>query len=83
LRSYELVLSNQALKAYQKLNPAQQQRVRRALETIKAHPLDGKLLHGSLKGYRSYRVGDYRIVYHIKRNTIIVNGLKPRDKAYG
>jgi len=40
-------------------------RLTAALDDIRENPFSGKLLSGNLKGYRSYRVGDYRIIYEI------------------
>lgn len=60
--------------------------IRRVIEQLREDPLLGKLLTGRLKGYRSRRVGDYRIVYEMveepaKRIFILHVGL--RAGAYG
>jgi mRNA interferase RelE/StbE len=42
----------------------------------------GKPLQYSLKGYRSLRVGDYRIVYTIEEYTVTVVAIKHRKDVY-
>jgi mRNA interferase RelE/StbE len=48
------------------------ERVRRGLEGLAENPRLGKPLHGELAPFRSYRVGDYRIVYEIQNQELIV-----------
>lgn len=47
-------------------------RILRALDAISEDPSAGKALVGNLKGYYSYRVGDYRIIYEIERKKLLV-----------
>ena len=48
-----------------KLDPSVLSQLELDLQVLAANPLGGKLLHGRLKGMRSWRSGDYRIVYGI------------------
>ena len=48
------------------------ERARRALERLAESPRLGKLLHGELRPFWSYRVGDYRIVYEIRDEEFVV-----------
>lgn len=57
----ELVAS--AAKDYERLEAPVQRRVHKALQAISLDPLAGKPLQGPYAGLRSFRVGDYRIVY--------------------
>ena len=42
-------------------------------ERLKAHPVYfGTLLRQNLKGLMKLRVGDYRIIYSVKKDTVIV-----------
>ena len=43
-----------------------------ASETLKTNPYQGKKLKGRLAGDYSMRVGDYRIIYTIYKNKLIV-----------
>ena len=47
-------------------------RAQRALERIADDPRLGKPLHRSLALLRSYRVGDYRIVYQVRDREVVV-----------
>lgn len=42
----------------------------------------GKPLRRSLKGYRKLRVGDYRIIFKIKKNTIQIFIIQHRSVVY-
>lgn len=42
----------------------------------------GKPLRQSLRGYRKLRVGDYRVVFRIERNTIYVLAILHRSVVY-
>jgi mRNA interferase RelE/StbE len=43
-----------------------------AIESLRADPFQGKKLKGRLKGDYSLRVGDYRIIYTIHKDRLIV-----------
>tara|TARA_B100001971_G_C18083386_1_gene479530 strand:- start:15 stop:290 length:276 start_codon:yes stop_codon:yes gene_type:complete len=42
----------------------------------------GKPLRYSLKGYRKLRIGDYRVIFRIKKNTVKILAIKHRSVAY-
>jgi len=44
--------------------------------------LFGKPLRRSLKGFRSLRVGDYRVIYFIERSTVLIVIIKHRSVVY-
>ena len=52
--------------------------------TIKQNPLIGVKLHGELKGYYKYRLGDYRIVYifDAKTSTVEIQTIEHRQGVY-
>jgi mRNA interferase RelE/StbE len=47
-------------------------RVRSGLERLAENPRPGKSLQGALVPFWSYRVGDYRVVYEIRDEELIV-----------
>lgn len=52
-------------------------------EKLMTHPdLYGKPLRRSLKGYRKLRVGDYRVVFRIHENTVLVLAILHRSVVY-
>lgn len=68
-----------------KLSKEWKEKVRRAIEErLVTHPdLYGKPLRRSLKGYRKLRVGDYRIIFKIEKNTIRILVIQHRSVVYG
>ncbi|HHE46880.1 MAG TPA: type II toxin-antitoxin system mRNA interferase toxin, RelE/StbE family [Bacteroidetes bacterium] len=63
-----------------KNNPALAQRLRAALLEIAADPYQGKALDGVYLGVRSWRVGDWRILYRIYRKKLEVLVLEIGDR---
>jgi len=72
-----VVFSSHAQRQFEKIreHPVRD-RIARALETLAVAPLEGKPLQGDLAGSRSYRVGDYRIVYHVLAKPQILGVLR-------
>jgi addiction module RelE/StbE family toxin len=60
------------------------ERVRHAIEFLQKEHLAGKPLFGRLQGYRSYRVGEYRIVYMLEEpaKMLFILHVGPRGGAY-
>jgi mRNA-degrading endonuclease RelE of RelBE toxin-antitoxin system len=58
--------------------------IRRAIEErLTTDPVGfGKPLRYSLKGHRRLRVGDYRIVYRIRDNSVLIVAIKHRKDVY-
>jgi mRNA interferase RelE/StbE len=54
--------------------------IKKALEKIRSNPFIGLPLSGSWKGYFKYRVREYRIVYEIKDDKLIVYVLRIRHR---
>ena len=53
------------------------------LSKLTKHPeVFGKPLRQSLRGYRSLRVGDYRIVYRIEHRRVVVAMIAHRSVVY-
>ena len=62
----QITFSSHANRQFNKIREHQvRNRISRALETLALSPLAGKPLQGDLAGSRSYRIGDYRIVYQV------------------
>lgn len=61
-----------------------QQVIRRAIETrLLFNPvLAGEPLRQSLKGQRKLRVGDYRVIYRVEANDIIILKIGHRKEVY-
>ena len=48
------------------------ERLSTAIEQLTANPHTGEALSGQWKGYLKYRVGDYRIIYRIQQERLII-----------
>ena len=71
-------------KTIRSIPPAMQDAMKEAIESkLTTDPISfGKPLRYSLKGCRRLRVNDYRIVYTIKRKTVIILEIGHRSKIY-
>jgi len=67
-----------------KLSSDWKQKIRLAIETkLAVHPeIFGKPLRRSLKGYRTMRVWNYRVIFRIEQKTIKIFAIQPRDFVY-
>ena len=69
---YRLVLSKQANDFYKALTGKYKAQMANALNLLLKDPAQGKQLKGELKGYWSFRIGMYRILYVVKQKEILV-----------
>ena len=67
-----------------KLSSEWKEKVRRAIEgRLMTRPdFYGKPLRRSLKGYRKLRVGDWRVIFTIEKNTVRVLIIQHRSVVY-
>ena len=82
--TWTLVYSSSAARAVKMLDPAVRRRMLAALRKLRADPERGKPLQLVLKGLRSWRTGDYRIVYRVieSRIEILVVAVGHRRDVY-
>jgi len=73
-----------AAKSIRRLDPQVQHRVRAAVELLAEQPLRGKPLQLTLQGLRSWRTGDWRIVYRVaqERVEVLVVAVGHRREVY-
>lgn len=64
------------------LHPALKKRIHNALDQIRKQPGEGKSLQRELKGYRSFRIGKFRIIYRITMKKIEIVAVGPRRTIY-
>jgi len=64
------------------LHPALKKRIHKALDQIRTQPGEGKPLQRELAGYRSFRVGKFRIIYRVTMKEIEVVAVGPRRIIY-
>ena len=86
MRLMKLRVSRKATNQLKKLKNNQQliERLRKALNTIRENPYSGKILNGIIKEIRSYRVGDWQILYRIYKDqlVILVVNIADRKEVY-
>ncbi len=66
------------------LSKTMRERIKNAIETrLTSDPSRyGKPLRGTLAGYWKLRVGDWRVVYAIRNNEVVVFAIKHRNRIY-
>jgi mRNA interferase RelE/StbE len=75
-------LTNRARKDIRKLSPENKERVRKGILTLAEDPRRGIPLAGMWEGYHRLRIGNYRIIYRVYENEIIVHYVRARSEAY-
>lgn len=79
---YRIVITAHATRALKKLrlSKTQLQLVLKAVDSLATDPFRGYALRKALKGFYKLRVGDYRIVYDIRKAqvTVVVIGIGHR-----
>ena len=71
-----LQLAQSADKSLSKLPKNIQSKIISSFDRIKQNPISGIKLHGELKNYYKFRVGDYRIVYKFSSKESLVQIVK-------
>ena len=82
--SYSLRIKRSASRELARAPRSDRRRIIRAIDGLAEHPLAGSALKGELRGLRRLRVGDYRIVYEVlaDRLVILVVRVAHRREAY-
>ncbi|MDH4301227.1 MAG: type II toxin-antitoxin system RelE/ParE family toxin [Nitrospira sp.] len=70
--TYRILYTEEAGRRLAKLDKAVKERVGRAIVRLSEHPELGKRLTGLLNDRWSYRVGDWRILYKVKKNELLI-----------
>lgn len=70
--TYRILYTEEAVHRLARLDKAVKERVGRAIIRLSEHPELGKRLTGILSDRWSYRVGDWRILYKIKKKEVII-----------
>lgn len=84
---YRLKLTKEAQKYYHKQSPNMQDRIDSALTAVQLSPRSGphiEPLNGRYKGLMKYRLGDFRIIYSIEDEVLVVTvvAIGPRGDIY-
>jgi len=81
---YSLATTRSFLRDLSKLDRANIRRILRAVEGLKSDAYLGKNLRGQLEGFRSLRVGDFRVIYTIEEQdrTVTLRAVGHRRLIY-
>ena len=81
--SYRLVYTQRAIKDIQKLSPAIRKRIGKTLLRYEEDPLRyaNKITDPRLGEYR-FRIGDYRVIFDLKGNEIVILRAGHRSDIY-
>ena len=69
---YSLRIKASAAKALARVDVGDRERLVEAIDSLRQAPLRGSVLKGDLRGLRRLRVGDYRIVYEVAAQELVV-----------
>ncbi|GKS63896.1 hypothetical protein YTPLAS72_12000 [Nitrospira sp.] len=83
--TYRILYTEEAVRRISKLDKTVKERVSKAIVRLSEDPELGKRLTGLLSDRWSYRVGDWRILYKIKRKEVVILVLTVghRSDVYG
>ncbi len=70
--SYSIRIKRSASRELARVPRLDRLRIVRAIDGLAEHPLVGSALKGELRGLRRMRVGDYRVVYEVLADTLVV-----------
>lgn len=79
MKKYSVVFTSKAIKFLDQLakkDPLTFKRITSVLVSFEESPFQGKALKNILKGFYSYRVGAYRIIYTIQQRKLLVTVIK-------
>lgn len=81
---YKLLFSKEVADFLKRLDNSIRSRVLGKLKKLETRPDLGKPLTGQLTGFRSLRIGDYRVIYSIEREklSILVIKIGHRKNVY-
>jgi len=82
-KTLKLKIPNEVVKLIRGMHPHIKKKVRSALDDILNNPSSGKALRRELKGFSSFRVGRFRIIYSAaSQGYIEIIAIGPRKVIY-
>ena len=70
--SYSVQIKRSAAKELAHIAKSDRSRLVQAIDTLAENPFKGSALKGELRGLRRIRVGEYRVVYEILDDVLVV-----------
>jgi len=81
-KKFELTYTREFLKRLKRLDRQTQMRILKELKILEDQPFASKQLVGRLSEFKSFRVGDYRVIYQVSEQSIIIRTIGHRKKVY-
>ncbi|MCF6346305.1 MAG: type II toxin-antitoxin system RelE/ParE family toxin [Thiomicrorhabdus sp.] len=79
--TYKLIFDDKVIKDFKKIERSWQKKILKAIQNkLIETPYIGKKLVGDLSPYYRLRVGDYRVVYSIEDDELVVTIIKIRHR---
>ena len=72
---YTIILSKLAQEKFDHFIHSDRKRgeqIAKAIDRLALHPTLGEFLKGKWEGYRKYRTGNYRIIYRVEHDQVII-----------
>jgi len=70
--TFSLQIKSSALNELRRINKPERIRIISAIEQLPANPWIGKSLKGELSGLRRIRVRDYRVIYEVHEQQVVI-----------
>ncbi len=79
----EIIFSDIFKKEFKKIKDKQTRiKIIKQLKKLAKEPQTGKPLQHNLKGHRTIRIKQYRIIYRLEKDTLIINCFDHRKDVY-
>lgn len=69
---YTIAIKQSAAKALAHIDTPQRKRLIEAIDKLKPNPNAGSVLKGEFAGLRRVRIGNYRIVYEVQNEQLVI-----------
>ena len=81
---YVIRIKESAARELQRIERSDRERLIAAIDRLAENPFAGSALKGELRGLRRIRVGDYRLIYEVREQDLVVLVLRAahRREAY-
>ena len=70
--TYSVSIKHSAAKALEKVSLEDRLRIIAAIDLLKVNPAAGSVLKGEFSGLRRIRIGNYRVVYEVQDQKLVV-----------
>jgi mRNA interferase RelE/StbE len=80
-KNFELIFTKEFLKRLKRLERLNQIRILKELKNLEEKPFASKQLVGRLSELKSFRIGDYRVIYQVSDQKVIIRTIGHRKKV--